>query len=76
MLFVKHINKNITITEINEELRKFCIGQNDKANKPVLFSNRLLSKKLSGIVGTATQKLCLFRLLPFIMGHRIPPGSR
>ena len=69
-----HRQKHITITELNEELQKICIGQNDKANKPVLLSERLL--QTSGIVGTATQKWCLFRLLPFIMGHRIPPGSR
>lgn len=69
-----HRQKHITITELNEELQKFCIGQNDKANKPVLLSERLL--QTSGIVGTATQKWCLFRLLPFILGHRIPPGSR
>lgn len=69
-----HRQNHITITELNEELQKFCIGQNDKANKPVLLSERLL--RTSGIVGTATQKWCLFRLLPFIMGHRIPPGSR
>lgn len=30
----------------------------------------------SGIVGTAAQKWCIFRLLPFIMGHRVAPGSR
>lgn len=41
---------------------------------PVLLSERLLQP--SGIVGTATQKWCLFILLPFIMGHGIPPGSR
>ncbi len=27
-------------------------------------------------MGTASQKWCLFRLLPFVMGHHIPPGSR
>ena len=69
-----HRQKPITRIELNEELQKICIGQNDKANKPVLLSERLL--QTSGIVGTATQKWCLFRLLPFIMGHRIPPGSR
>lgn len=41
------------------------VGQNDKANKPVLLSEQLL--QTSGIVGRATQKWCLFRLLPFIM---------
>lgn len=29
--------KHITIKEINEELQKISIGQNDKANKPVCY---------------------------------------
>ncbi|MGL5674006.1 MAG: hypothetical protein ACRDC9_13165, partial [Plesiomonas shigelloides] len=69
-----HKQKYITITEINEELQKFSFGQNDKANKLVLLSERLL--QTSGIIGTAAQKWCLFRLLPFIMGDRVPPGTR
>lgn len=69
-----HKQMHITIAELNEELQKFCIGQNDKANKPVLLSERLL--QTSGIVETATKKWCLFRLLPFMIGHHIPPGSR
>lgn len=56
-----HKQKHITITEINEELQKFSFGQNDKASKPVLLSERLL--QTSGIIGTAAQKWCLFRLL-------------
>lgn len=36
-----HTEKHITIREINEELQKLCIGQNDKANKPVQLSERL-----------------------------------
>lgn len=33
-----HRQKHITIAELNEELKKFCLGQNDRANKSVLLS--------------------------------------
>ena len=64
-----HTEKHITIKEINEELQKICIGQNDKQNKPVQLTERLLK---FGITGSASQKWCLFRLLPFVMAHRVP----
>ncbi|XP_035989246.1 uncharacterized protein LOC110368027 isoform X1 [Fundulus heteroclitus] len=65
--------KHITIKEINEELQKICIGQNDKANKPVLLPERL---QKVGVTGSASQKWCLFRLLPFLMAHHIPPDCK
>lgn len=36
-----YTEKHITIQEINEELQKIHIGQNDKENKPVQLSERL-----------------------------------
>lgn len=68
-----HTEKHITIREINEELQKMPIGQNDKTNKPVQLSERLQSV---GIVGSASQKWCLFRLLPFLMADRVPPNCK
>ncbi len=68
-----HTEKHITIREINEELQKLCIGQNDKANKSVQLSERL---QHVGITGSASQKWCLFRLLPFVMAHRVPPDCK
>lgn len=64
---------HLSITELNEELQR-CVEQNDKANKPVMISAQVLKNK--GIVETAAQKYCLFRLLPLRMGHRVPAGSR
>ena len=64
-----HTEKHITVTELNEELRKLSIGQNDKRNKPVKISERV---KTVGVSGSASQKWCLFRLLPFAMAHRVP----
>lgn len=64
-----HTEKHITIREVNEELQKLSIGQNDKRNKPVQLSDRLQNV---GVSGSASQKWCLFRLLPFVMAHRVP----
>lgn len=69
-----HREKHITIDEVNEELKKMSFGQNDTANKPVLLSENLIRK--SGIVGSASQKWCLFRLLPFLIAHSVPPDSK
>lgn len=44
-----------------------------KKNKPVPLSEKVL--KNSGIVGSASQKWCLFRILPFLVAHRIPEDS-
>ena len=64
-----HTEKHITIREINDELKRLCIGQNDKNNRPVQLSERL---HVVGITGSASQKWCLFRLLPFVLAHRVP----
>lgn len=45
-----HTERHISIQEVNEELQRITIGQNDKANKPVNSSERLLQK--GGIVGS------------------------
>lgn len=58
-------NLCMTIPEINSELQHLAIGQNDLKNKPVQLSERLLQN--AAISGSAAQKWCLFRLLPFIM---------
>ena len=49
-----HQEKHITIQELNEELRKMSIGQNDRTNKPVAFSKNTLHG--SSVVGCASQK--------------------
>lgn len=66
-----HKEKHITIPEINE-LQQLALGQNDVKNKPVQLSERLLQK--APVSGSAAQKWCLFRLLPFIMAPHGPPN--
>lgn len=65
-----HKEKLITIPEINSELQHLAIGQNDLKNKPVQLLERLLQN--ATMSGSAAQKWCLFRLLPFIMASHVP----
>ncbi|CAI5657830.1 unnamed protein product [Oreochromis niloticus] len=44
-----------------------------QSQSPVQLSERLQSV---GIVGSASQKWCLFRLLPFLMADRVPPNCK
>lgn len=60
----KHISK-----QVNGELRIISFGQNNRTNEPVLCQKIFYS-----VVGSASQKWRLFRLLPFLMAHRIPKG--
>lgn len=72
VVYKAHQEKHITIQELNDELRKMSIGQNDKTNKPVAFSENILRE--SSVFGSTSQKWCLFHLLPFLMAHRVPEG--
>lgn len=61
-----HTERHITIREVKEEMQTLCIGQNEKKNKPVQLSGRLQNV---GVAGSASQNLCIFRLLPFVIAH-------
>ncbi|XP_047134788.1 uncharacterized protein LOC136071646 [Hydra vulgaris] len=64
----------ITLEQINVELNIFEIGRNDKKNKPVPFVSR--SGTSINFVGSASQKFCMFCLLPFLIGNRIPKCNK
>ncbi|KAL2086106.1 hypothetical protein ACEWY4_017165 [Coilia grayii] len=64
--------KHITLHEFNDKLKHMCFGKNDTQNRPVPITENHLRKS---IVGSASQKWCLFRVLPMLMAHQIPPGS-
>ena len=63
--------RHITIREFNDGLKELSFGKNYVTNKPVPLTDISLQKS---IVGSASQKWCLFRLLPILMAHRVPPG--
>ena len=65
-------SKYITFKEINALMQKFTYGVNDSANKPVPIKDL---RKFS-LSGTAAQKLCLLRTLPYVIGHKVPVKSK
>ncbi|XP_065673151.1 uncharacterized protein LOC136090435 [Hydra vulgaris] len=67
-------DKLIEIDQVNIELNIFEIGRNDRLNKPVPFVVR--SATSINFIGSASQKYCMFRLLPFMIGNRIPMSNK
>lgn len=61
----------ITYDEIENRLSSFEYGLNDKSNKPPVLKKRDLNK--GKIVGTASQKMLLFKLFPMIFFDIIDP---
>ncbi|KAJ8280847.1 hypothetical protein GJAV_G00059800 [Gymnothorax javanicus] len=55
-------------------MSSFRFGKNDCGNMPVPISAKLLRQN-DNIPGSAAQKLCLFRLLPFRIGEYVPDGT-
>lgn len=65
VLLNEAIEKNIlSYTQIEKRTSDFNFGFNDLSNKPPPIKKKHLTN--SNIIGTASQKLCLFRLLPII----------
>lgn len=67
-----HQLKIVTLNDINSELDAFKIGKNDRGNIPQTLPQSVLKQKLTG---SAAQNLCLFRILPLLIGHYIPEGD-
>ncbi|XP_042143405.1 uncharacterized protein LOC121833817 [Ixodes scapularis] len=55
-------------------IAQFSYGQHDKKSKPVFDPDKFLAPS-GNLKGTASQKLCLFRLLPQILGDLIPQND-
>ena len=64
----------LTYEQVGRQMNAFKYGKNDTASKPVAISARTLRQN-DNIAGSAAQKLCLFRLLPFILGEFVPEGT-
>ena len=60
---VKHLvdEKITTVSCINQKIASFVFHGADRVNKPELFRSDC------SIIGSASQKMCLFRLLPFFV---------
>ena len=75
-LLIREFHRDfVSLQRINEELRTFKFGANDRSSRPVEFKDSLLRDN-GHIVGSASQKLCLFLKLPLIVGHYIPTGNK
>lgn len=58
-----------------DKVTSFRYGHHDKKATPVTVKDTFVTGK-SGLKGTASQKGCLFRLLPQIFGDVVPEGNR
>lgn len=68
-----HKDKTLSIQEVNDGLRKFCLGQNDCPSRTVLIHENVV---LDGnISGTAVEKWTLFRTLRFLIGAKIEKSN-
>lgn len=68
------ISKKIfTIDELNKAILSFPYKWSDKTNKPHVVPQRLLRLKTIG--GNAHENWNLLRLLPFLIGHRVPENE-
>lgn len=63
----------LTIETINSCISHMNFGQNDSSNKPPHITDGMLRNNISG---KASEKWCLFRLLPQIIGHLVPVGNK
>jgi len=63
-----HENNPHLIDEVNKNMQSFAYSENDKLSQPALV------KSDGTIIGSASEKWCFFRLLPFFLS-RIPVGE-
>ncbi len=71
VLAALHREGIVTLAQVNSEISNFEFGKNDSKNKPVNVP-LAVSSGSGNISGSASEKLCLFLLLPFLIGDRVP----
>lgn len=65
-----------TLPELNQRLRSFHYSFTDKKNKPSALASDRLRKPADHKLGQkAAQMWCLVRMLPFLIGDRIPQNN-
>lgn len=69
-------DKFISLSEVNQQIKSFHYSFTDKKNKPsVLAYDRLQNAADHKLGQKAAQMWCLVRMLPFLIGDRIPQGN-
>ena len=73
LIFIDHL---ISFKELNQRLKAFQYGFGDNKNKPsVVLRDRLLNLNDRKLGQKAAQMWCLIRMLPLIIGDRVPHGN-
>ena len=65
------VNKSFTLAQYNERLINFNFGYSD-TDKPVPVLSRILNSPDQGLKSSASEMLTLLRILPFLVGDKIP----
>lgn len=63
-------DRYFTLSDFNNTVVNFPYKRKDSVNKPQVISNQFISKKTIG--GNATENRTLLRLLPLLIGEKIP----
>nr|XP_054760174.1 uncharacterized protein LOC129266356 [Lytechinus pictus] len=66
---------NFSSSKLQKKMEEFKYGSNDAMSKPVVIQAKNVKHNEPNIVGSASQKLCLFRLLPFLIGEFVPEDA-
>ncbi len=66
-------NKYISLETLNQAIQEFPYSFSDKTDKPQPVPKTFASKKTIG--GNGHENWCLIRLLPLMIGHRVPEGN-
>ena len=62
-------DKHFTLKFLNQRIHHFSYGSTDIVNKPVEQSLK------DGTIGTAAENWCLLRMLPFLIGFKVPANN-
>ena len=71
-----YVNKFFTLELLNERIACFGYSFTDCKNKPSRFDERTLQSQDSNLKNTASQMWCLLRVLPILVGDKVPRGDQ
>jgi len=76
-LVLKHFDADhiVSLRDVNEMIKSFAYGQNDKSCKPVQLTAAMLAGK-AVMIGKASEKWCLFRLCSLMFGSLVPTDDK
>lgn len=78
-LVLHHIvseEKLISLDCLNDRISTFSYGFADVKNKPSVISPNTLQNQDSSLKNSASQMWCLLRILPILLGDKVPRGNQ